>query len=73
MVHKIPDAWGFKSSNPSRESVNMVGNMIELNNPTPKIENIAINPKDIEDINNRTIAPMANKDNTNDGLITLVK
>ena len=73
MVHKIPEACGFKSSNPSRDSVKIVGNMIELNNPTPKIENIAINPKDIDDINKRTMAPIAKNDNTNDGLMTLVK
>lgn len=38
IVHRIPDAWGFKSSNPSKDKLKIVGNIMELNKPTARIE-----------------------------------
>ena len=43
-VHNKPDAFGFKSPIPSMANVNMVGNIMELNNPTAKMLHILTKP-----------------------------
>ena len=43
-VHNKPEAFGFSGPRPSIANVKMVGNIIELNNPTASILHIAIMP-----------------------------
>ena len=73
IVHKIPEACGFKSSKPSIAKVKMVGNMIELNNPTARIDHIATKPLVVIDVMISTKAAIANRIKTLLGAITLVK
>ncbi len=42
-MHNKPEACAFKSPKPSKDNVKIVGNMIELNNPTAKIDHIESN------------------------------
>ena len=44
IVHRIPDAWGFKSSKPVKDKLKIVGNIIELKRPTARIETIETMP-----------------------------
>ena len=73
MVHKIPEACGFKSSNPSRDKLKIVGNMIELKSPTANIDTIDTKPVVCADIRIKAKAPKAKNDNTRAGLRTLVR
>lgn len=73
MVHKIPEACGFKSSNPSRDKLKIVGNMIELKRPTANMDIIAIKPVVCADIHIKAKAPIAKKDNTRAGLMIFVR
>ena len=57
-VHKSPEPFGFKSPNPFKDSVKIVGNIIELNNPTAKILHIDNNPFEIAEISIIIIAEM---------------
>ena len=43
-IHSKPEACAFKSPNPSKLKVKIVGNMIELNKPTAKIDHIETKP-----------------------------
>ena len=56
-IHSKPDAWAFKSPKPSKVNVKIVGNIIELNNPTAKIDHIDSNPCELMET---TIITMAN-------------
>lgn len=49
-IHNNPEACAFKSPKPSKLNVKIVGNMMELNNPTAKIDHIEINPFVLMDI-----------------------
>ena len=73
MVHKIPDACGFKSSTSFIESVKIVGNMMELNNHTAKMLHMEISPTVFIEVIISSRAPMAKKESTFDGAIILVK
>lgn len=59
IVHSIPDACGFKSSKPSKDKLNMVGNIIELKRPTARIEIMETMPKVWEEITIISTAPVA--------------
>lgn len=56
-MHNNPDACALRSPKPSKLSVKIVGNIIELNNPTAKIDHIEIKPVVAIDIR---IIPTAN-------------
>ena len=43
-IHNNPEACAFKSPKPSKLNVKIVGNIMELNNPTANIDHIEINP-----------------------------
>ena len=43
-IHSSPEACAFKSPKPSSDKVKMVGNIMELNNPTAKIDYIDNSP-----------------------------
>ena len=68
-----PDAWGFMSPNPLIAVVNIVGNIIELNSPTNKIDHIDNNPVLDIDITIIVIAPNAKRKRILDGLKIRVK
>lgn len=73
IVHKIPEACGRKSDNPSEAKVKMVGNIIELNKPTAKILHIESNPSVFIEIRISRIAINENAINTFDGAIFWVR
>ena len=72
-VHNIPDAWGLYSPSPLNESVKIVGNIIELNNPTNNMAHIETNPFVSIDVANSVSAIVANKARTFAGATILVK
>ena len=43
-IHSKPEACAFKSPKPSSDKVNIVGNIMELNNPTAKIDHMDSSP-----------------------------
>ena len=67
-VHNNPETCGFRSPIPSMVNVKIVGNMIELNNPTVRIDHIDINPYVFIEIRIIPMASMAKILNTLDGL-----
>ena len=72
-IQSRPEAWAFSSPKPSNVNVNMVGNMIELNNPTTKIDHIETNPFEVMEIAIMTIADSAKILNTLPGVIIFVR
>ena len=68
-----PEACAFRSPKPSKLNVNIVGNIIELNKPTDKIDHIEIKPTVFIEIRIITIAKKEKIVNTFPGVITLVK
>ena len=72
-VHNSPDPFGFRSPNPFKDSVKIVGNIIELNNPTAKILHIDNNPFEMAEISIITIADMAKMLRTFPALKILVR
>ena len=72
-IHNNPEACAFKSPKPSKLSVKIVGNMMELNNPTAKIAHIESNPKEFIEIKIMVIAIVAKMLNTFAGAKILVK
>lgn len=72
-VHNNPDALGFSSPNPSIAKVKMVGNIMELNNPTAKMLHIAMYPLVFIETKIKEIASVAKIPKTVPGLIILVR
>ena len=72
-IHNNPEACAFKSPKPSKLSVKIVGNIMELNNPTAKIVHIEINPTVFIEIKIMIIAIVAKMLNTFAGAKILVK
>ena len=58
-VHNSPDPFGFKLPKPLRDNVKIVGNIIELNNPTANMLHIDIKPFENADKRIRSIAAKA--------------
>ena len=72
-MHNNPDACALRSPRPSKLSVKIVGNMIELNNPTAKIDHIEIKPVVAIEIKIMPTANDAKMLNTLDGAKIVVK
>lgn len=72
-VHNNPEPFGFKSPIPSIAKVKMVGNIIELNNPTHKILHIENNPVVLIDNKISAMANVAKMPKTLLGFIILVR
>lgn len=72
-VHNKPEAFGFSGPRPSIANVKMVGNIIELNNPTASILHIAIMPWEAIEVKTNTDANEAKRASTYPGFIILVK
>lgn len=72
-IHNKPDACAFKSPKPSKLNVKIVGNIIELNNPTANIDHIESNPVVLIEIKIIAIAKEAKIANTFPGEIIFVK
>ena len=72
-MHSKPDACAFNSPKPSKVRVNIVGNIMELNNPTAKIDHIEISPCVFIEIAIITIASKAKILSTFPGAIIFVK
>ena len=63
-VHNKPEAFGFKAPRPSIATVKMVGNIIELNNPTARILHIAIMPWEAIEVKTNKVANEAKRAST---------
>ena len=72
-VHNNPEALGFKCPMPSIAKVKMVGNIMELNNPTARILHILTKPTVLIDKTIKPIDIVAKMAKTFPGFITLVK
>ena len=72
-IHNKPEACAFKSPKPSKLKVKIVGNIIELNNPTANIDHIETNPVVLIEIKIIAIANEAKMLNTFPGDIIFVK
>ena len=63
-VHNKPEAFGFSGPKPSMANVKMVGNIIELNNPTASILHIANMPWETIDVKTNVLANVAKRAST---------
>ena len=72
-MHNNPDACALRSPRPSKLNVKIVGNMMELNNPTAKIDHIEIKPVVAIEIKIMLTANDAKILNTLDGAKIVVK
>ena len=72
-IQSNPEACAFKSPKPSSVKVKMVGNIIELNKPTAKIDHIETKPTVLIEIAIKTIASKAKILSTLPGDIIFVK
>lgn len=72
-IHNNPEACAFKSPKPSKLSVKIVGNMMELNNPTANIDHIDNNPSVFMEIKIMKIAKNEKILNTFPGSMIFVK
>ncbi len=72
-VQSNPEACAFKSPNPSSVNVKIVGNMMELNNPTDKIDHSATSPFVFIEINMSSIESDAKIPKTFAGANILVR
>ena len=72
-VHNKPDPFGFNSPIPSMAKVNIVGNIIELNNPTARMLHMLNNPDVLIDIIMSEMASVAKIPSTLPGFMILVR
>ena len=72
-IQSKPEACAFKSPKPSKLKENIVGNIIELNNPTAKIDHIESKPVVFIEIKIKEIANKEKILKTFPGEIILVK